>query len=284
MFTWICPQCGREVPPAYNECPNCAQLAAQSLQAAAPVPPETPPPSAPPPQAYQPPAVPAPPQAYPPQQYPPPPGYPQQQAYPPPAYQQPQPIPPQPQSYPIAPDLRYVPPQPAAYYPPSPKRSLPVWLLTILAVAAFGGVFAGIYWLVGSSHGSPSNSVAAVENPAAKPGTAVSPAQKFVEVAGVRFVDDPKNKNKTLVRFLVVNHSPEDWMGVKGNVSLWGSTQRSEEDAQGSFAFTTDLKPFTSVELTAPLDSKKKIYELADWQNLTTDLQITRPAALPEAR
>jgi hypothetical protein len=23
MFTWICPQCGREVPPAYNECPDC---------------------------------------------------------------------------------------------------------------------------------------------------------------------------------------------------------------------------------------------------------------------
>src|SRR4051794_3434197 len=23
MFTWICPKCGREVPPAYNECPDC---------------------------------------------------------------------------------------------------------------------------------------------------------------------------------------------------------------------------------------------------------------------
>src|SRR5438477_653169 len=23
MFTWICPQCGREVPPAYNECSDC---------------------------------------------------------------------------------------------------------------------------------------------------------------------------------------------------------------------------------------------------------------------
>jgi hypothetical protein len=24
MFTWICPQCGREVPPSENECPDCA--------------------------------------------------------------------------------------------------------------------------------------------------------------------------------------------------------------------------------------------------------------------
>src|SRR5205085_12555142 len=27
MFTWICPQCGREVPPAYNDCPDCAAKA-----------------------------------------------------------------------------------------------------------------------------------------------------------------------------------------------------------------------------------------------------------------
>jgi hypothetical protein len=24
MFTWICPQCGREVPPSETECPDCA--------------------------------------------------------------------------------------------------------------------------------------------------------------------------------------------------------------------------------------------------------------------
>src|SRR5207302_199788 len=27
MFTWICPKCGREVPPAYNDCPDCAAKA-----------------------------------------------------------------------------------------------------------------------------------------------------------------------------------------------------------------------------------------------------------------
>jgi len=29
MFTWICPKCGSEVPPSYNECPNCAKAQAQ---------------------------------------------------------------------------------------------------------------------------------------------------------------------------------------------------------------------------------------------------------------
>src|SRR5262245_40663766 len=27
MFTWICPACGREVPPSYTECPDCAARA-----------------------------------------------------------------------------------------------------------------------------------------------------------------------------------------------------------------------------------------------------------------
>src|SRR5512132_3921268 len=42
MFTWICPQCGREVPPSYNECPDCAVT--QKTPAAVATPPAPPPP------------------------------------------------------------------------------------------------------------------------------------------------------------------------------------------------------------------------------------------------
>ena len=59
MFTWICPQCGREVPPAYDACPDCAareKAGTQPAEAAAQPPPPGPPaPAAPP--AYTPPAV-----------------------------------------------------------------------------------------------------------------------------------------------------------------------------------------------------------------------------------
>jgi hypothetical protein len=51
MFTWICPQCGCEVPPSESECPRCAGRAA-----------------APPPQATPDQAPPQPPQAAPQQQ------------------------------------------------------------------------------------------------------------------------------------------------------------------------------------------------------------------------
>jgi hypothetical protein len=61
-------------------------------------------------------------------------------------------------------------------------------------------------------------------------------------------------------------------------VTIWGHTRKSEEDAQGTFSLSTNLAPFESKELTAPLNSKLKIYQLGDWQNITTDFQITAPA------
>src|ERR1035437_4689408 len=76
MFTWICPQCGREVPPAYNDCPDCAKTAAgggaPAAAAAANLPVQQPPAFAPPPPQqpyYQQPPPPH--QAPPPGYYPP---------------------------------------------------------------------------------------------------------------------------------------------------------------------------------------------------------------------
>jgi|SRR5471030_165567 hypothetical protein len=269
MFTWICPQCGREVPPAYNECPDCKAKAAEGGQ-----PPQPPPP-------YQP----APgPESVPPQ------GSPQQ---PPPYYQQPPP-----QTYQQAPQPGqpyYQPPQaPPHYYPPPPQhqgppqyypappqsgwRNLPPWLLAIVFAVGIGGVVFGIYSLLktGTTGGTGPAPAATVESPAAKPGAKTSPLQKYVEISGVRFSQDAKKK--PLVTFVIVNHSTADMSGLAGNVTIWGSTQKSEEDAQGTFSFSTSLAPLESKTLTAPLTTKKKFYELADWQNISTDIQITAPA------
>ena len=90
-------------------------------------------------------------------------------------------------------------------------------------------------------------------------------------------MEDKKSK-KVLVRFLLTNHSTAELRGLAGNVTLWGSTKRSEEDPQGTFAFIATLGPNDSKEVTTPLTTKFKIYELADWQNLAADIQITAPA------
>jgi len=241
MFTWICPQCGREVPPAYTECPDCTKKT-PSVTAA-------PPPSS---IAYRAPEAPAP-------------------------VEQPA------EFRPLIPPVELPPvPQPPVSIPqPAPvKRGFPVWLAFVLSTLAVAGVVAGVYWAVNHLHGGQIGAPAAAqESSAAKPGAALSPLQKFVEISSVRFLEDPKSKDKVLVKFVLTNHSGAELRGLAGNVTIWASTGRSEEDNEGTFEFKTDVKGLDSKELTAPLSSKKKIYELPDWQNMTNDVQITAPTS-----
>jgi hypothetical protein len=246
MFTWICPQCGREVPPAYTECPDCKDKAAKGDQAAA-APPQ--PPQAAPPYSQAPPQTQA---QYPAPYQPAPPAQPQYQQPYPPQYQQP----------PMRP----------------PRAPLPTWLMAALFALAFVGLGSGVYWLVGAGKGTSAKPAAAVESPAAKPGAKVSPFQKYIEISGVRFVEDPKKKTTTNVQFVVTNHSGADIPELGGNVTVWGRTRNSEEDAAGTFTFKSDLKAYESKEMSAPLTTKLRIYELPDWQNISTDIQITSPS------
>ncbi|HEY1240262.1 MAG TPA: hypothetical protein VGF16_06875 [Bryobacteraceae bacterium] len=213
---------------------------------------------------------------------PPPPGA--QQTPPQPAYQAPpayQAAPPA-GAYPQGPPLHQPPPQqPQARAYVRPRRSgLPTWLLTLLFAFAFVGLGAAIYWGVGYLRGGGGNLAAAkpaatVESPTAKPGAKPSALQKYMEISGVRFAEDAKKKLQ--VKFNLTNHSDADITGLTGNVTIWGRTQKSEEDAVGTFSFMTDVSPQSTRELTAPLTTKLKVYELPDWQNVTTDLQITAP-------
>lgn len=158
-----------------------------------------------------------------------------------------------------------------------PPAGLPTWLLAIVFAFAFVGLGAAIYWTAVYFKGRNAGPAAAVESPAAKSGAKVNPLQKYVEITGVRFVSDPKTKAKVLVRCIVINHSEADLSGLAGNVTIWGRTQKSEEDAEGTFTFNINLRPFEAREIEQPLNTKLKIYELPDWQNVTTDVQITAP-------
>ena len=171
------------------------------------------------------------------------------------------------------------PPQPPyaapPQYAPQPASGLPTWALTVIFAVAFVAVVAGVYWLVGRGPSHPASPPATVENPAAKPTAQTSALQKYVEVSGMRFGEDAKKH--VIVKFTLTNHSDADLTGLAGNVTVWARTQKSEEDAVGTFSFTANVPPQTSQEVTAPLTTKLKIYELPDWQNVTTDLQITSP-------
>jgi hypothetical protein len=165
--------------------------------------------------------------------------------------------------------------------PPAPRAGLPAWLLTIVFALAIFGLVAGVYWLVGSGKGgseTATTQAAPAPSPGATPATKspakVSPYQKYVEVSGVRFIEDAKKKPQ--VRFVVTNHSAADITALSGNVTVWARTQKSEEQA-GTFSFTTSLAPWETKDLSAPLTTKLAMIELPDWQNTRTDVQIAGP-------
>lgn len=220
MFTWICPQCGREVPPSYTECPDCAErqkTAGAAAAAAAPVaaPAQTPVQAAPP---------------------------------------------------------------PAVAAAPKSGVALPTWLMSIIFAAAFIGIGMGVYWTVQHFKATPGQAAPkiALEDPAAQRNAAAHPLQRYIEVAGVRFVLNAR-KN-TEARFLVINHSDAEITDLAGNVIIWGKMVKAGEESVGTIPFKVHtLAPNDAKEVSAPLSSKLKIYELPDWQNVVTELRITAP-------
>lgn len=245
MFTWICPQCGREVPPSYSECPTCAERKKGGITAAA-APPTPPPPPAPPAVAHQAPP-PFPPQAT----YAPP---------PPPAYAAPpQQALPQPQ-YTIA----------------EAKSGLPGWLIAVLAAAVLGGALYLAYtYLLPGHRGSASAPGVAAEKAVPAGAATAHPYGKFIEVAALRLSEE---KGKPKLMYAVVNHSSGELAGVELRISLRPTTAKPEDAAIATFtAKVGSIGPYEAKEMSTPIETKERAYELPDWQFLRADFEITSP-------
>ncbi len=288
MFTWICPACGKEVPPHESECPYCHGTgkteeapAAQQPSASAPPPP---PQAAPPPPSQAPP----PPQA-PPSQPPPPPQYPQAQAPPPPpppGYSAPPPQPPYPPPQAPPPSAAY-PQQPAQAQAPqyyeldTGRRGMPGWLVTILVAAVVAGIGAIAYrYVLPSNRGG--SSAASAESPFEPVPTARmgvigdNPIARHIEVTGFR-ISETQDK-RLEVTFLVVNHSAADIGDLAGKVYLRTVKSSPDEPPIAEFDFkTTRLGPYESVEFKTVAKTRLRAYELPDWQFLRADVEITSP-------
>jgi hypothetical protein len=151
-------------------------------------------------------------------------------------------------------------------------------LLAILFTAAFGGVLGGAYWLFGSHTSSSSQAASdtSLQVPVTPPGGKANPYQKFIEISGIRFAQDPKDKNKSIVKFVITNHADDDISGLSGTVAVLSRADKSGQ-VLGGFTFTTSLAGQEAKDLTTPLTTKLKPYELPDWQFAQPVLQITAP-------
>jgi len=159
------------------------------------------------------------------------------------------------------------PPPHAHHAAPSSRTAVPTWLLTVLFAFAFIGLGGGAYWVVHYFTGNRASATSTSDAVPAKATGKEHAMQKYIEVSGIRFVESPKKE--TEARFVIVNHSGADITDLGGTVNVWGRTNRSEEEAAGTFSFKLpSLGPNESKEATAPLKTKLKVYELPDWQNI----------------
>jgi len=159
--------------------------------------------------------------------------------------------------------------------------TVPPWLLSIgfavLFLAVGAGAYFGIRYFSGSSEASTSTPAATESTPAAAASKAkANTLQKYVEVVGMRLTEDAKKKPE--VHFVVVNHSGAEIADLAANVNLWARTQKSDEEAVGTFSFKLpSIGAYESKEMSSALNTKLRVYELPDWQNLVAEIQITSP-------
>lgn len=241
MFTWICPKCGTEVPPSYDDCPKCSgkldELA--SKQPLAPVEPPTFGSVAPPPpkQPASSPAAPAPPG-------------------------------------PEAP-MYYRPPA------PPPNRGMPPWLVTLLVAGGLIAVVGGGMYLYNQRKAAAAAAAAAAvttplpgrsESEPIKP----HPYAKFIEITGVRITEEHEKPKAAVI---VVNHSGAELPALDILVHLVAVTAKGESEPEATFTLKVPSLPaYSSKDMTVDMQTTKRAYELADWQFLKAEFQILTPA------
>ncbi len=103
------------------------------------------------------------------------------------------------------------------------------------------------------------------------------PLAKYVELGGFR-LSEP-SAGKLLVKLGVVNHSSADLGSVELKVSLVSASAKEGDEPIGTFDIKVpNLGPEEYKEVTVPLKTKLRVYELPDWQFLRAEFEIVSPS------
>lgn len=240
MFTWICPQCGGEVPPSMDACPRCAPRPAQPVRTAAP--------ESIPVAAWAP-AAPAP-------------------APEPVLASAPAPLP-----YQTPLTTQQVPSVGYAYPEPAPKAPVnPVLVVVAVAAGLLGAGYLAFHFLPSSKLDEATTSERSEKTKMVDAtGANVNPLSKHIEVTGFRIRED-KNQRVT-VQMVIVNHGAADIAGLEMQVGLY-----AKGDLVVEFPVKVkNLGPFEVAQGTGQATTKLRAYEFPDWQFLTPKVTITAP-------
>ncbi|MGH9667087.1 MAG: hypothetical protein ACRD9L_21895 [Bryobacteraceae bacterium] len=154
---------------------------------------------------------------------------------------------------------------------------MPGWLITLSAmltvvVACIAFTFYVLPAL--NANRTQSASPAPAAHPeASSPVAASAGPGKALEVTGFRVGVDLTDK--TVIQYIVVNHSSADLSGATVNVSLKGARGHFQRSPLVAFSFRLPaIGPLESREMTTVLDRPLKTAEIPDWQTLRPEIQV----------
>lgn len=155
------------------------------------------------------------------------------------------------------------------------NREMNPILVTVLATIVFLALgYAGFKYYEGSKGipGASSNVVGAAGQ------TGGHPLNRALSVAGLRFV--PGKNKKLEARFLIVNNTGAQTPKFSGMVYVRPKDAAADETPLLTFELKgVELGPYESREMQAPLQTTLKPYELPDGGLVRADLSILEPAA-----
>ncbi len=144
--------------------------------------------------------------------------------------------------------------------------------MTILVAAIAVGVIFGAVKLLGNKSGSTADSASAAQQAAAKVDGS-NPYARYLEVTGVRIIEDEKQRPQA--QFLVVNHSTADLPDLELQVTLSTTTAKAGDDPLAVVTVKTGPIPANgSKDVSSPLTTKLRAYEMPDWQFLKASFAI----------
>lgn len=167
------------------------------------------------------------------------------------------------------------PPRQQMYSVPQPKSGLPPWLVAVGVAVLLGLVLAlGYLVLLPKMRNSGKTAVppdaapaVALETPADQKAAAPAPSGskfgKYIEVVGIRVVEENK---KAVVKFLVVNHAAAELTDVNGTVEIHPTN--SQTMVGRVEVKIPSIAPYESREFSASLNTTLRAYEIPDWQFL----------------
>lgn len=155
------------------------------------------------------------------------------------------------------------------------KREMNPLVVTLLATVVFLALgYAGFKYYE-RSKGEPGALSGIVSTQAANGG---HPLNRALSVAGLRFV--PGKDKKLEARFLIVNSTGAQTPKFSGMVHVRPKDAAADETPLLTFELKgVELGPYESREMQAPLQTALRPYELPDGNLVRADLTITEPAA-----